>query len=37
MRVFEKRMLRKILGPTRKELARGCSRMHNEELHYMYT
>jgi hypothetical protein len=30
--VFEDRMLRKIFGPKREEVAGGCRSLHNEEL-----
>jgi hypothetical protein len=36
-RVYENRMLGKIFGPKREEVAGGWSRMHNEELHNLYT
>jgi hypothetical protein len=36
-RVFEKRILRRIIGPQREELAGGWRRLHNEELHNLYT
>jgi hypothetical protein len=35
--VFENRMLRRIFGPKREELAGGWRRLHNEELHKSYT
>jgi hypothetical protein len=31
----ENRVLRRIFGPKRKEVARGCRRLHNKELHYI--
>jgi hypothetical protein len=31
--VFEKRVARKILGSTRKEVAAGWRKLHNDELH----
>jgi hypothetical protein len=34
--VFGNRMLRRIFGPKREEVARGWSRLHNEELHNLY-
>jgi hypothetical protein len=34
--VFENRMLRRIFGPYRDEVAGGCRRLHNEELHNLY-
>jgi hypothetical protein len=36
LRVFNKRVLRRIFGTKREELVRGCRRLHNEELHNMY-
>jgi hypothetical protein len=30
-------MLRRIFGPERKEVAGGWGRLHNEELHNLYT
>jgi hypothetical protein len=35
--VFEKRVLRRIFGPQREEVAGGWRRLHNEELHNLYT
>jgi hypothetical protein len=34
--VFENRLLRRIFGPKRKEVAGGWGRLHNEELHNLY-
>jgi hypothetical protein len=34
--VFEKRVLRRIFGPKRKEGARSWRRLHNEEFHNLY-
>jgi hypothetical protein len=34
--VFENRMLRRIFGSKRKEVAGGWRRLHNEELHNLY-
>jgi len=31
--MFENRVLRRILGPNREEVAGGWRRLHNEELH----
>jgi hypothetical protein len=31
--VFENRVLRRISGPKREEVARGWRKLHNEELH----
>jgi hypothetical protein len=36
LRVFENRVLR-ILGPNRGELAGGCRKLHNEQLHDLYS
>jgi len=32
LRVFKGRMLRRMFGPMREEVAGGCRRLHNEEL-----
>jgi hypothetical protein len=34
--VFEVRVLRRICGPKREEVAGGWRSLHNEELHNMY-
>jgi hypothetical protein len=34
--VFQTRVLRRIFGPRREEVAGGCRRLHNEELHNFY-
>jgi hypothetical protein len=34
--VFENRVLRRIFGPKREEVAVGWRRLHNEELHKLY-
>jgi hypothetical protein len=36
LRVFENRVQRGIFGPKREEVAGGCRRLHNEELHNLY-
>jgi hypothetical protein len=36
-RVFENKMLRKISGPKRNEMVGGCRKVHNEELHNLYS
>jgi hypothetical protein len=36
LRVYENRVLRKIFGPQRKEVAGGWRRLHNEELPNLY-
>jgi hypothetical protein len=33
LRVFQKRVLRRIFGPKREEVARDWRKLHNEELH----
>jgi len=35
--VFENRMLRKMFGSEREEVAGGWRRLHSKELHYSYT
>jgi hypothetical protein len=37
LRVFENRVLRRIFGPKREKVVGGLRRMHNEELHNLYT
>jgi hypothetical protein len=37
LRVFENRVLRGIFGPKREEVVGGWRRLHNEELHNLYT
>jgi len=34
--VFQNKVLRRIFGPTREEVAGGFRRLHNEELHNLY-
>jgi hypothetical protein len=36
-RILENRVLRRIFGPKREEVAGGWRRLHNEELHNLYT
>jgi hypothetical protein len=36
LRVFEKRVLRRIFGPKRHEVTGGWKKLHNEELHNLY-
>jgi hypothetical protein len=36
LRVFENRVLRRIFGPKREQLAGSWKRLHNEELHNLY-
>jgi hypothetical protein len=35
--VSEKRVLRRMFGPKREEVVGNCRRLHNEELHNLYT
>jgi hypothetical protein len=35
--VFEKRVLREIFGPKRDEVKEGWRKLHNEELHKLYS
>jgi hypothetical protein len=35
--VFENRVLRRIFGPKRDEVMRGWRKLHNEELHNLYS
>jgi hypothetical protein len=35
--VFENRVLRRILGPKRDEVKGDCRKLHNEELHILYS
>jgi hypothetical protein len=37
LRVFENRALRRIFGPKRDEIVGGWSKLHNEELHNLYS
>jgi hypothetical protein len=37
LRVFENRVLRRIFGPKRDEVTGGCRKLHNEELHGLYS
>jgi hypothetical protein len=37
LRVYENRILRGIFGPKREEVAGGWRRLHNEELHNLYS
>jgi hypothetical protein len=36
LKEFENRVLRRIFGPKREEVAGGWRRLHNEELHNLY-
>jgi hypothetical protein len=35
--VFQNRVLRRIFGPKRDEETEGCRKLHNEELHNLYS
>jgi hypothetical protein len=37
LRVFENRVLRRICGPKRDEVTGGWRKLHNEELHNLYS
>jgi hypothetical protein len=37
VRVFENKMLRRIFGPKRVEVAGGCKKLHNEALRDLYS
>jgi len=37
LRVFENKVLRRLFGPRRDEVARECMRLHNEELNDLYS
>jgi hypothetical protein len=37
LRVFENRVLRRIFGPKRDEVTGSLRKLHNEELHYLYS
>jgi hypothetical protein len=37
LRAFENRVLRKIFGPKRDEMIGGWRKLHNEELHNLYS
>jgi hypothetical protein len=37
MRVYENRVLRRIFGPKRDEVKGGWKKLHNEELHNLYS
>jgi hypothetical protein len=36
-RVFENRVLRRIFGPKRDRVPEGCRKLHNEDLHNLYS
>jgi hypothetical protein len=36
LRIFKKRVLRRIFGPKRDKVAGGWRKLHNEELHNLY-
>jgi hypothetical protein len=37
LKVFENRVLRRISGPKRDEVTEGWRKLHNDELHNLYT
>jgi hypothetical protein len=37
LRIFENRVLRRIIGPKRDEVTGGWRKLHNEELHNLYS
>jgi hypothetical protein len=37
LRAFENRVLRRIIGPKRDEVTGGWRKLHNEELHDLYS
>jgi hypothetical protein len=37
LRVFENKVLRRIFGPKRDKVARDLRKLHNEELHKLYS
>jgi hypothetical protein len=37
LRVFENRVLRRTFGPTRDDVTGGWRKLHNEELHNLYS
>jgi hypothetical protein len=37
LRVFEKRLLRRIFGPKREEVTGGWGKLHNEDVHNLYS
>jgi hypothetical protein len=37
LKVFEIRVLRRTFGPKRDEMREGCGKLHNEELHNLYS
>jgi hypothetical protein len=37
LRVFENRVLRRIFGPKRDEVTGECRKLHNKELHDLYS
>jgi uncharacterized membrane protein len=37
VRVFENRVLRRIFGPKRDDVTRDWTKLHNEELHNLYS
>jgi hypothetical protein len=37
IRIFDNKVLRRIFGPKKNEIIGGCRKLHNAELHYMYS
>jgi hypothetical protein len=37
LKVFENKVLRRTFGPKRDEVIGGCRKLHNEELHDLYS
>jgi hypothetical protein len=37
LRVFQNRVLRKILGRKKEEVTEGCRKLHDKELHDLYS
>jgi hypothetical protein len=37
LRVFENRFLRRMLGPKRDDMTGDCRKLHNEEVHNLYS
>jgi hypothetical protein len=37
LKVFQKRVLRRVFGPKRDDVTAGCRKLHNEGLHNVYS
>jgi hypothetical protein len=37
LKVFENRVMKRVFGPKRREVRGGWRKIHNEELHKLYT